>query len=480
MLTCKKLENFIGNNEYFYGKSVLKLQDGMLKKLDNPEDFSALMNIRRKFGTISIVRWSFPPESKKYAVANEIFKRIGKNVINITTRNTNFSYLTFINWMRQVNNLNSLNMFFTGFYEDDDDESVSDVSVQNVENVFANLKTLELRRIFNSAFLLKLLPSNTLHELKMFGNCRWTYYNNYNWEPFQHFLPQQCNLKSLHLECFDIKRFQYSHDSKSIEKLSLVVLNFSEKSDLEQFCTFIRNQENILDLELQLNGVIDKFGNDCSELLTYLMNIKSLKNLTVKFGENFQNLQVENLILKSMRIEGIVSDCLSRFFPNVESLEINVYSKDFSSQLLVPINNLAHLKNLKIIYADEEIIAAIESESLVKFTIDYPYFLKQNISAWSNFIKNNKFLEILELNHWNEKISIIEYLKIAVENLENLKILKIGAVLSTLEEEVQLNELIGKNCKKLEVLKMNLRVLSVKTAQESIKSKLPNLKCHFN
>jgi hypothetical protein len=419
----------------------------------------------------------------------KLFDRIGENLLEISFERVEMTWELFQGILVKTSDLLKLELDLCGFYGNSEE----------LDFKCKNLKELVKRKSYCPAAFSKFIPDD-LKQLTMDGN-----YTRHD-----EILNRQTALRSLTLEDYCLKNFEFSSGNCKIKELNLKVFDIPQEADLQQFTEFMKIQKSVSNF--QFSFYIYKI-DDSIEILLHILSLKSLRELTC--GPQKEVLaKLEAAKLCNPALEKIEIDydpecyppdfkTYATLFPNIESLKLifdvevpnendPMASPNVNSSLRdVDLSSISFLKNLKKLhlnYYNETILGQISLKNLREIVGDshhvpedsFPFYDSSDDEDggflgpedhWRIFISENSTLESLELfNYW----VTFDQLKDTLEGLPLLKKFKFNVNLTTEDEVEKSLKLIGKYYAGFESMRIHLNKGS--TAGDYVKEHYPQLK----
>jgi hypothetical protein len=434
MATCKKFESLIGQEFQFYKDFKFRLYSHQIQQ---KFDFHhSCKNIQRKFGCV---------EYSSSIASNldlEIASRVLPNAIKIQLGDLRVSRLELSNLMRcssVVRELEICGLEICGLKVTD---LFDDFEIQELPH----LKRLEITDSEDLTPFTGLAPSS-LKYLRLMGK-QWLI-NQPIWNTG--LLAKQKHLDELSLETFNIHYFRFDPQNKRIKKLFLCQLNFPNLMAFGGFKDFLKVQETVEELVLHFSEEeLKRRDYAGSGIFTHLLSLKSLRKLVIGYETSneiftvlskiqFCNPAVESLTIMDLH-RGADLKFLPSFFPNVIQLKItwnpfrgpnnkNHFLNRFSMDLK-PINSMKKIVEFEMDLTDG-MMGELDLKQLKVFRItgnlglmnflDPELFGEDPLTRWRTFNNNNSQLEVLEMS---EDAISFEFLRILLENLPLLRVLK--------------------------------------------------------
>jgi hypothetical protein len=434
MLSCKRFEGLIGNTFQFYKDFKLSLNQEMMPIEPH---YSSRFEIRRKFGFVVLTG---NLKNIYRSQVFEIIKNIGDKVIKFNMSDTQMyvSDVDFLKLMRFMPNLRKLST--DGWVESE----TLPVQPADVDFQLKRLKSFTCN--IHLGNLTALIPSS-LVSLK----CSQT-----DGSSLAPILAKQEKLTNLSLDDLEIDELNYQPSNRHIKQLSIQELIFPIKSEFHKFSDFMKIQKCVEELKFTICEDELQNNNDYTEILTHLLNLKTLKKLQIECGNviflptskiNICNPTVEDMSIYNLPNETDLQK-LPQFFPNLTDLYISWDYDSIDNNLfmnLTPIKSMKKLRKFETTYMSEEMFAELELKQMQEFhmttfwvhpfpnyteeafmddSFDEPLpneILESRSTSWKSFVNNNCQLQVLDMP--NLKIHL-ELLQITLEKLPLLKSLR--------------------------------------------------------
>jgi hypothetical protein len=263
-------------------------------------------------------------------------------------------------------------------------------------------------------------------------------------------LGKQKHLEELSLNYCKIAEFKFDTENCHIKKLTIGYPRLLNDRAFEKFSEFMKIQESVAELELAIGyDELMKYNPSYAGILTHLLNLKSLKKVTIDcrtvedFLEIFSNLKICNPTVETLTIQSphhLDADLSSfpQLFPNVTHLKITwphvsyfEFPFDYFFVDLEPINAMKMVRKLEIEHASNEMLAHLELKEMREFHLTnivstedgrvYENGFVDLSESFSTFVNNNCQLEVLHFTHF---CLSLEQLQITLESLPLLKSLE--------------------------------------------------------
>ncbi len=472
MLVCKDFERIITNNFQLSKNFKTSINCSKMKK----KEWNFLVSIRRKFGQISIR--DAGDDDFKYVL--RFIERMGSQVVSLKIEKSSAYTHELVKLLNLCSNLKELSL---SEVELEIEDTKKKIPKSALKCTLPQLKNLVLISVSNARYLETFFQFDSLHHLK-FNTIA-----EEDWPSCEKILSRQKKLRSLELSELFITNLDCSLEmwnSMQFKKLILREYRIPKKEIFETFSNLLKTQKNIQELDLSTVDDEADYHYNYSEILTHLLNLKTLDTLTLDFIDEFDlfpKLPVKNLGVKSLSFK-VMLDHLSYnflydFFPNIEKLSFHTHADFVQIEDLCAIESLKCLKELKFDQFSQKMLRYIESHSLNKLSIGEITEL-YGTYEWEDFADNVPNIEYLELPTVEAQNDVdlfdLSHFFTILESFSKLKSLKSdGAINSLLESKLIENiRLYGK---KLESLKLTLKHYDGQKAVELLKKIYPNSKC---
>jgi hypothetical protein len=506
MSVCKRFEHLIGTNPQFYRDFELTLNAEFLSKADN---CLALSNIRRYFKLLKVVGVDFYMKNHQFKVTQALFNKIGSKLTEIWIGDgSTLTNEQFLMLMQQAPNLKQLRL-------DCLELKTSELKRNDVVKALKNLETLHIENVTNHEILHLIVPS-TLKELivKTPEVACGRFWSQNACENLTTILLKTKSLETLSLVRLPLFHFVYNGSHSNIKNLSLLDLNFPEKSVFENFVKFVKAQKSVSKLQLAvderrgMNSVNDELGrNNYREIFEHLLNSESLKEFRYTFhnkiNEKIKNLfssaNICNPSVKSLEFPTTPRDLdfknIARMFPNVTHLKIGYRENPMQVRVSVvdyvvdytSIKFMNNLEKIEINGPDTRLIEHIESINLREFICDFKNYKAITLFLWEStaftkFAEKNPQLEIVHI--LTTSCSNDEF-KILVNKLPMLTSLKMKIWFVVKEKEMEdAVDLIGQTYERMDHLELKIEFhkdyKKANDFEKMIKKSYPQIKCARN
>jgi hypothetical protein len=431
MATCKRFEGLIGHTHQFY-KNFKFCYDQ--EKSQESED---LQQIRRCFQIVEISGKAARSLEKKPLRQSvlDFLKTIGADILKIKLHNLAFNKAVFLEVMKALTNVRELEISEIKFTETDPDENFVCFELKH-------LTKLDISHSTGLRFCFDFVPAS-LKSLKI--NNWW-----YRELLVPDLLGKQKHLEELSLDRCTNEEFKFDPENCHIEKLTIDYPRLLNDRAFKQLSEFMKIQESVVELELAIgyNELMEANPNYAG-ILTHLLNLKSLKKITIDCGnavdflEVFSRLKICNPVVNTLTIKSphhLDADLSSfpKLFPNVTDLKITWplvsflgFPFNYFFVDLEPIHSMKMIRKLEIEYASNEMLAQLALKELREFHLTNIVSTEDDIvyengfvdlsESWTTFVNNNCQLEVL---HMPKCEMSVEQLQITLESLPLLKSLE--------------------------------------------------------
>lgn len=474
MLTCKRVENLIGQNPELFEYFVIRLTH---KFLD--ENFKALLKIRRSFGVILIAHMDLVDKETYLNLIKKILKRTGPKLPTLKILNTKISKFSLLEILGKTHDLQCLFLEMVEF------NGIR--TFKNIQNKLKNLKYLYLEEVKNPAFIADVIPDTVTFLQMNESEENWT-----DWNQVRRIFEIQQKNHHLILSSLVVDDFEYSQENCSLYELSLDDVVFRTKEAFKKFSDFMKLQKNILKLKLDITSDELESQNDYSEIMTHLLNIETLDRVNLCCTDHLTifTLKVHNKSTRKLVIDNFIQKdfsliLISSCFPNLTSLELNFEEPKRSSLNLyirhanidlTLLNLLLGLKVLKLNYVTNEMLKKLELPQLQEFVVwctPVP-----DLKVWKKFTENCPKIQTLQI--FDNQFTYYHVLEIS-KNFQDLKHLECGMARNVPREKEKLAfNLISDFYKKLNYMILKLRFFNNQKVATKFQLQLPEVSLDLN